>query len=805
MQTLVQDVRFAMRTLRKGWGVTAIAIASLALAIGGNTAVFGLINALLFQPLPFEEPDRLVAFQERRTAQPEGLSTLTVSLPAWADVAERTRAFDGWAAYRPTVVGLRSGERSEAVRAAHVSPGFFDVLGVRPARGRSFRADEAVEGGALVAVVTPEFWERTRGGDSDPLGAVLTLGGAPVEVVGVTPDGFSFLFAAVDVYLPLTDSPVDTPRDRRDVTAVARLAPGATMSGVRAEVRDVGQALALEHPAVSRDWTLDVFNVREDIPDSRSKIFYGLLQGSVFFVLLIACANIMNLLLARGQERRKEIALRTVLGAERSRVVRQLLTESGLLVTVGALLGLGLGWYGLHLMAARFAGALPPGYEPRLDATVLLFTAGVSVVAGLAFGLVPAFQTFRVGQAETLKEGGKASAGKGRRILVQGLVVAEIALSLVALGGGGMLVRTFLDLQSADPGFVGDDILTLQVRVPESTYPDGPRFQVLMEEVLARAAAVGGVRHAGLVNTLPQNFQAPTDTFRVAGAEVDPDAPRPEAFSLVASPGYTDVFGIEVLQGRFFEATDGPDAAPVAVVNRSFAERWLGGGDAVGRTVHVQGGPREVVGVVADITQVIFPNPGGVEDEAIYVPVAQAPRANYTVVVAGSGDPTALAEPLREALQSLDADLTLNRVLTMQEFVDQFFVGLDIFNTVLGGFGLLAILLASVGTYGVLAYSVGQRRHEIGIRMAVGAGGGAVVRLVARQGVAMSVLGLALGGLLMIPLATLVQNLLAGFVEVRTGTAWGVAGVLLAVTLLASFLPAWRAAAVSPVQALRTE
>ena len=805
MQTLLQDTRFAMRMLRKGWGVTAIAVASLALAIGGNTTVFGIIETFLFQPIPFEAPERLVVFQERRSVQPEGLNTLSTSLGTWSDLRERSRTADAWTAYRPTTMGLRTGERSEPVPAARVGPDFFDVLGVRVARGRTFRPDEGVAGAPRVAIVTPEFWERARGGEGDPLGAVLSLDGEPWEVIGVMPESFVLLFGTADVLVPLTESSLAGPRDRRDVVSLARLAPGATMDQMRDEARSVLALLEEAHPVAYRDWTLDVFNLREDIPDTRTKLFYGMLQGSVFFVLLIACANIMNLLLARGQERRREIALRTVLGAGRGRIVRQLLTESAVLVTAGGLSGLGLGWYGLHLVAASFAGQLPPGFVPSLNGPVLLFTMGISVVAGLTFGVVPALQTFGQGQAEVLKDGGKSSAGTGRRLLVRGLVVLEIALSLVALGGGGMLVRTFMDLKSVDPGFVGADIVTVQVRAPASSYPDGPVLQTLLEDVLERARGVEGVSAVALANALPQSLQAPTDTFRVQGGDVDASAHPPEAFALAASPGYADVFDLEVLRGRFFAETDGADGAPVAVVNASFAARWFPGGGAVGSRVHAKGREREIVGVVADLKQVVFAAAGGVQDEAVYVPLAQGTSPSVSVAVRAAGAPADVGEPLRQAIQSLDPDLALTPVLTMDERIDRLFVGIDIFNTVLGGFGVLALLLAAVGTYGVLAYSVAQRRQEIGIRMAIGAPARSVVGMIARQGLGMAVLGLVAGGVVMVPLTVLLTNLMAGFAEVDPGTSVVVAALLFVVTVAASLLPAWRASSVRPVQALQDD
>lgn len=806
MSEILQDVRFAIRMLRRGWGVTLLAIGSLAVAIGGNTAVFGLITALLFQPLSVEDPERLVLLQERTVEQPPILSTLSTSLALHADMAQRSRTTEGWAALRPTVLGLRGEDRSEPITSAEVTTSFFDVLGVSVQRGRTFLPEEGVPGARRVAIVTPEFWEKNRGGVGDPLGEILTLDGGQVEVVGVMPEGFTFLFANASVYVPLTDSPVESPRDRRDVLSIARLAEGASMAQVKAEATSIAASLEDQYPEVQRDWTVDVFNARIDIPDARTKVFYGLLQGSVFFVLLIACVNITNLLLARAQERRREIALRTALGAGRGRLTRQLITESGVLVVTGAVLGLGFGWAGIRALANKFAGLLPASYTPELDGTVVLFTAGVSVFAGLFFGLAPVSQTLKRGQSEALKEGGgKSSVGRSRNLITRTLVVSEIALSLIALGGGGMLIRSFLELQNADPGFDGSSLVTTQIRVPDSKYPTDEERSLFLDALLERAMTVEGVRTAALINSLPRNFQVPTDTFTVAGQIRDVAAAAPRAFSLKASPDYATAFGIEVLQGRFFEEGDRPGQPLVAVLNRSFADRWFPAGNAVGQFVEFEGASRQVVGVVGDVQQVLVATPGQVQSEAILLPAAQSPTGAFTLVAAAAGSPSDLKEPIRASLQLADPDLTLSPMLTMDEVMEQLFVGISVFNAILGGFGLLAILLASLGTYGVLAYQVSQRKREIGIRMAIGARGGEVVSMVTRQGIWMAVIGLALGGLFLVPLTSLLGTLLAGFSSVRPETGLYVAVVLFLVTLAASLIPAYRASALDPMKVLRDE
>ncbi len=806
MSEVLRDVRFALRMLRRGWVVTSIAVLSLAVSIGGNTAVFGLINTFLFQPISIDEPDRVVFVQERTRDQPAILSTLTVSLAMVRDLDERSRAISDWAAIRPTVVGFRDGERAEPVSAAAVTESFFGVIGENVYRGRAFLAEEVVPGGRKVAIVTPSFWERIRGGEGDPVGTTLTLDGEPVEVVGVTPEDFAFPFTNADIWIPLTDAAAESPRDRRDVFALGRMAPGATMEQVGEEVRSIAAALESEHPEIQRNWTADVFNARFDIPDARTKMFYGLLQGSVFFVLLIACANIANLLMARAQERRREMALRSALGAGKGRLLRQLMTESGLLVGFGAVLGLAFGWIGLRAMANRFANLLPPSYTPSLDGATVAFTVGVSIAAGLAFGLAPALQSLRTSHSETLKEGGgKATGGKSRKLVARGLVVAEIALSLVALGGGGMLVRSFLELRSADPGFDGSSLVTARPRVPASKYPSEEERLGFLDQILERTMALEGAEHAALINALPRNFAIPTDTFALPGVARDATQAAPRAFALKASPGYVAALEIAILQGRFFDDSDRWGSTPVAVVNRSWSEAWFPAGDAVGRFVHFDGASRQIVGVVEDVQQVLVTTPGQVASEAIYTPAAQSPLSAFSVVVSSPADPALLKQPMRQSLTAIDPDLTLSQLLTMEEVVDQFFAGIDVFNTILGGFGFLAILLASLGTYGVLSHQVSQRRSELGIRMAIGARSAEVLRMVTRQGVGMALVGLALGGLALVPLSRLVSSLLDGFVSVRTDTGLYVALVLFAVTLVATVVPAMRAAGLDPAIALRDD
>lgn len=821
MSAMFQDFRFAVRILKRGWLVTVVATVSLALAIGGNATVFSLVDAMIFRPLPYPDAERVVLAGERAKDQPELSGAFTTSLPTYADMAERSRTVAEWAAMQPRTLSLRGPDHAEPVSAVAVTPNFFALLGARTERGRTFTREEGVEGAPKVVVMSHEYLERTYGlgsatldgtTDADPaaradvLGDVLVLNGEPHVVVGVLEPGFAFLSPNEDLWVPLTRSPQAAARDQRNVLAVGRMAEGASMEQVRAELVGVAGQLEAEFPDTQRGWTVDTYNLRFDIPSRQTRLLFALLQGSVVLVLVIACVNITNLLLARGQDRSREIALRSVLGAGRSRIVRQLLTESSLMVGAGALSGVLLSYIGIRALSGQFAAVLPASYQVALDHRVLSFTLALSALAGLVFGLVPALQTFKQDHVSALKEGtGRSSTGRGRKRISRALVVGEIALSFVALGGGSLLVRSFLQITDSNPGFETRGLLTAAVTVPASKYPDDEARVLLQDQMVERALSLGGVRSASVVSVLPQTPIAATDSFRVDGALVDAEAAAPRAIVVQASPDYLETMSIGLLRGRFFDVTDRLGAPPVVVVNRSVAEARFAGTSPLGRRIAVRGQSREIVGVVDDVQQVLLRTGPAASGETVYLPVGQVPEGAGYLVLRTEGDPREAAEPLRVAVQELDPDLTLSQVRTMEEYVAQFLVGIQVFNVVLGGFGLVALLLAALGTYGVLAYSVSQRSHEIGIRMAVGAGSRQVVRMIARQGLWLGAVGLAIGALMTLPLIGVVRSLLQGLSTVQPATLLLIAVVLLAVTMVASFMPAARAASMDPVRTLKEE
>lgn len=804
MSTLLRDLTFAFRTLRRDWVLATVAILSLGVAIGGNGAVFSLVDAFLFRPLPFDSPERLVIVGERPESQPPGAGFLATSLLNLRDLQERSRLVDAWAAMQPNTMSLRGAEGAEAVSAMSVTANFFSMLGASLERGRVFESHEAVEGGPALAVLGHEFWRERYGEDANPLGETLVLNGAPHEVIGVTSPNFAFLTPTPDVWTPLPTTAGEAGRDERTVIALGRLSEATTTEQVREEMNGIGTQLAREFSEHQRGWAFDTYNARYDIPTRQTRILFSLLQGSVMLVLLIACVNITNLLLARGQERRREIALRTVLGAHRGRIVRQLLTESSLLVAGGVLLAAVLGFTGIRAISNQFAGVLPPGFEVQMNTRVVLFMLGAAIASGMAFGLAPALQAFRKGQATILREGDvRGGSGRERKRLSKSLVIAEIALSFVALGGGTLLVRSFLEIQGQTTGFDTGQILTASMTLPPSKQPDDESRIRIRERALDRMHTISGVQEAAFVSVLPQSSFGAADTFRIEGRALDPAVPAPRATVVQASPRYAAAMGIELLQGRFFTDEDRLDGVRVAVVSRSVVDAEFPQGGALGARVTVRGEARTVVGIAANVPMSLIQTAGGAADAAIYLPMHQTPQGASSIVLRTAGDPRSAADPLRRSLQRVDPDLSLSSVLTWDEYIDQFLVGIQVFNVVLGGFGLVALLLAALGTYGVLSYSVNQRRREIGIRMTVGAQPRGVVAMMARQGLLLATIGLALGVALTLPLVGLVQGVLAGFATVRPGSLTLIGALLFAVTMIATLVPAARAAMVDPVSALR--
>jgi putative ABC transport system permease protein len=806
--------------LWKSPAFTLVAVLAVALGVGANTAIFSVVNAVLLRALPYENSERVAAlYTGRGPSEPGG----PLSYPDLLDYRAQTRAFEYVAGYQGvgTVMSVAQGDEPERVRGTEVMADLFPALGVKPARGRVFTREEDVEGGPSVIVISDGLWRRRFGSDPNVVGREVGMGltGRPATVIGVMPPGFKFPpdeAEALDYYTPFVaqnaKSNADSMKNRDSVfiPTVAKLRDGVPFEQAAAEVATVAERIAAEHPDTSTNRRARVVPLHEDLVGQVRPALLVLL-GAVGLVLLIACANVANLLLARAASRGREIAVRTALGATRARVARQLMTESLMLSLAGGAAGLLLAVWGVDaVIKLSPANVVPRLAEASIDARVFLFALGVSVLTGLVFGLAPALSASKTDLAGSLKDGGRGgSAGRRRSRLRSALVVAEVALSLVLLVGAGLLIKSFRQLVTTDPGYSPARVLAVTVALNTKKFADDDSRAGYFREAVARIGRLPGVESAGLTRLLPLGRSDIFNSFQIAGrAPVAPggrNAPR----SYTVSPDYFRVLNIPVRRGRAFAAADVKSAQQVIVVNEAFVSRFFPGQEPLGQHVVLDGPddkplpPREVVGVVGNIRFESF------RDEAqpeYYIPFEQAPAAVTQVVVRALGeDAAALTPSVRAALKGVDPNLLIWRTETMDELAGQS-VAPQRFNVaLLGFFAALAMLLAAVGLYGVMSYTVTQRRHEIGIRMALGAQSRDVLRLVVRQGMLLTLAGLGVGLAGALALTRLMVSLLYGVSATDPLVFAAVSLLLAAVALLASYIPARRATKVDPMVALRYE
>lgn len=804
MERTFQNIRFAFRTLRKNWGVTALVIASLSLAIAGNTIVYSLINGLLYRPLPYKEPNRLMLVGERSEQTPAGF-VLPASTANFLDWQERQRSFEGLAAFQNLPMGIdQGGESPEPVTAARVSPGFFQLLGETPIHGRTFLDEEADLGRHRVAILDYEYWRDEHGAREDVVGSTLKLNGEPYEVVGVTSEDFEFLAPGIKIWVPMAVDRGGLRRSERSVLVVGRLADGVAQSAAAAEMASLNDQLKEEYPDANRGYVVEMLNLREEIPDARNRLFFKMLQGAMIFVVLIACANIANLLMARSQKREREIAVRTSIGAGRRHIIAQLLTESLVMAAIAGAIGIGFGYLGVGQVRNAFGAALPEIYAPVVDARVLLYTLGVTVFGGLLFGLAPVLQTARMNLVDALKDGSAGSTTGGRkRLASKFLVVGELTLALIFLGGSGILLKAFDTLQNQEAGFQTSHLLTLQVQIPDERFPTDAERVVAVEGMVERLEQVAGVDAVLLSNTLPRNFFVPEDNFVVDAAPPPPDQAPPQVSYLTASPGFFEHLGIQLLEGRLIDESDRNGGAAVAVVNRAVVEKFFDGKSPLGQTFTLVGESRRVIGVVEDVRHVL--TVGRDVSPTVYLPWSQLPASAVAVALSTKVSPETLTQPVRRALYDYDPGLAVSQIQSLDAVIDQFWSGQKVISAILQGFGGLALLLAAIGTYGVLAYSVALRRQEIGVRMALGASRREVVLMVMKQGLLLGGIGILLGAPCIYLVKLGLDQVMAGFVPVQMAGMVLSLSVMAVVVLLASFLPAHRAAGLDPIKALRWE
>jgi putative ABC transport system permease protein len=737
-------------------------------------------------------------FGEREASSPP---IFTSSAANFLDWRERATSFQALGAFRATFLSFGVGDRLEAIASGEMSPDLLRTLGARVTRGRLFSDDEGRPGGPDVVLVTQDFVTRRLPAGRDPMAEPLVLNGRSYAVVGVLSAEFEFLQPNLQLWVPLRVDRAAASRVQRDLFVMGRLEDGVTMTQARAEMAAIVKRIEDEHPDTNRGVLVDVLNYRYEFPDKWRRQLYFMLLGVVLAVLLVACVNVANLQLARAQSRQREIALRSAVGADRIRVLRQLLTESLVLASFGGLLGVALGYVGLRAIAAAFGPYLPRFYVPVLDGRVLGFTAGLIIAAGIVFGIAPMFASMRLDLVGVLKEGGRGVGGPSRRWLSRSLVVAEIALSLVLLGGAAVMVRSFLDFQHADPGYDNTHLATAPLGMPANL--DTPEARgVFHTRLLDRVRAMPGVVGATLMSSLPENIMTASDSFTIDAAPPAPGDAHPRTLWVGVSPDYAATLKVTVRRGRFIDETDRHDSAPVVVISQKLADRYWPGADPIGQRLTFDQRSRTIVGVVGDVRQslVRFSESAQI---TMYVPLAQQAAPSVVLVARASGDAGALLPQLRQDLSSLDSRMTIGQTQTMEQIRERFNVGLNLFNVILGGFGFLALVLAAIGTYGVLAYDVSQRSHEIGVRLAMGSPRALILRLFLKQGLVLGLIGIAVGTPGVIAIAVFVRSLLVVFSPPQTSLVIGAATTLFVSTLAASLLPAWRATRYDPAIILR--
>jgi putative ABC transport system permease protein len=801
MSRLVQDVRYAFRLLAKSPGFTSVAVATLALGIGANTAIFSVVDTVLLRSLPLREPARIVRLQEDHQ-QP-----LDVTGATFRDVRERNHVFSQVAAYRifsRNLSDTRQVAPPEEIDAAFVSQDFLPLVGVQPFLGGGFTPEQFRENAAGSVILSYGLWQHHFGSDPGIVGKIIRLHGEPALVAGVMPRGFSFP-EAVQTWMPLTQD-LAFPQNRRAhlFTTLARVKAGIPLEAVRADLQGIANEIQQENHNVDPGFVFSAQRLQDSMVSGVRPTLLILL-AAVAFVLLIACANVANLLLSRSVTRQKEMAVRAALGASRFRIARQLLTESVLLGLMGGVAGAGLGLWAVKALGAAYPDAVPGFTAPVLDARVLVFAFTASLLASVLFGSIPATQTSDFNLYTQLGEGSRSTGSLRRQRVRLLLVVSEVALAMVLLAGAGLLIRSFVLLQRVDRGFNGTGLAVVRLTLPDSRYRELPQWVRFVDSVQERLRTLPGVRSVAAAGTLPF-MPVPSTDVEIQGHVYDPGN-EPAAEILTATPDYFRTLGIRLLAGRSFSPDDVAGRPIVLVINHTMAQRFWPGEDAIGKRVVMKDWgpplPGEVVGVVSDIKQDSLETGS---EPAIYYSFAQFAQGTLTtyLIVRTTAAPLNLAAAIRDQIWAVDRDQPVNLQL-MEDIVSGSLERRRFVLTLLGTFAGLALLLAVVGIYGVIAYSVGQRNREFGIRMALGAQPHHVLLMVLRQSLCPLILGLTLGIAAASAVTRLMASLLFGIRSTDPLTFVTMAAILLAVALLASYLPARRAAKVDPMVALRYE
>jgi putative ABC transport system permease protein len=804
MEGLLQDLRFAIRFLLRNKRSTAIAILCLGTGIGMTTTTFSAVNPWVFRPLPWYEPEQLVGVSEARRDQADALAG--VSGPTYLDWARETRSFSTIGAFERANFNLAGDDDPLRVPGARVSSSLFPLFGEEPVLGRAFSPDEDTRGRDAVVVLSHQLWEQSFGSDPDIIGKQVRIDARPHEVIGVMREGFSFPEWG-EAWTPLGLSPHDTERAARRYSVVGRLAPGTTLAQAQAELDGLSLELDRRYPLTNGGWMARVRPYREVLIPAGVRIGLTMQLFASIFVLLIACANAANILLAQAASREREIALRTALGASRSRIVRQMLTESMFIAFIAACIGVMISPPLTRLLLQAAPQEPPYWVFMGLDYQVLTFTVSVAALTGVAFGLVPALRASTVDLQGALKEGGRsATRGVRGNRLARMLVAGELALSIVLLVAATLMIRSYLAMSDLDLGYDRDGVLTWRVALPASRYATPEARGDFVIEAVRRVKSIPGVEFAGAVNHLPA-----VSGFSLRGVEVEgqalEEANWPHVGHHPVTADYLDTLRIRVLEGRSFEAVEVEQARDVVIVSRSLAERFWPGESALGMRLRFGGDAPwlRVVAVTEDVTPPLdVTGTGGVPKWQAYVPLTHAAPETVSFALRTWGEPEALAPAVRSEFRAIDSALSLYEIFSMDEVLFRSIWVTRIFGLMFGMFAIFAVLLSAVGLYGVISYGVAQRTHEVGVRLALGAQPRDVLQLVMMQGLVTTLVGALLGLGLAVLVGWVLSSLLFGVESRDPFTFAGTTLLLTGVALLATFLPALRATRVDPVVALRS-
>ena len=818
MKTLWQDIRYGLRVMRKNPGFIAIAVFALALGVGANTAIFSVVNAILINPINYENPDQLVMVWEK-SAKP-GVGQIPTSLANFTDLRTDNKSFEDLGAFSDSNFNLTGGDQPERLIGVKVSASLLSLIGIKPLHGRLFLSGEDQPQASRVLILSNPLWQRTFGANPNIVGQTVALNGDSYTVVGIMPPDYKFppAFSATvaasqyampnaDLWVPLTPEPVLIPRDIRALFMIGRLKPGVTPAAAQAEMNVIAGRLQKEYPAVDADMQVDVVPLRQQITgDIRLALL--VLFGAVGCVLLIACANVANLLLAKSSGRQKEVAIRTALGATRLRIIRQLLTEGMLLGLAGGLLGSLLAILVLRQLVIFSPVNVSIPTNIGVDWKVLAFTLSLSLFTSFVFGLAPALQASKLDLNETLKEGGRGNSGGSKANHLRSLlVITEIALALVLLIASGLMIKSFLRLQNVNPGFNPENLITLEMQLPENKYLDSERQAIFQQQLVQRIAQVPGVQSVGTVDNLPFSGNELNAGWGIEGQPPLSATERPRAFLRNVSPNYFEAMGIPLRKGRAFADSDNANTPGVAIINETAARRFWPNQEPLGKRfkrgrLETQNPWMTVVGVVAPVSHTALQVASQPE---VYLPFQQNPGLNLTLVARTTSDPKAFAGAVRREVSALDKDLPVSNMKFMDEIIGKSVAQPRVYALLLGIFAGLALILASIGIYGVMSYSVTQRIHEIGIRMALGARPVDVLKLVVKQGLALALVGVFVGLIVSLALTRVLASQLFGVTPTDPVTFTAISVLLILVAVIACSIPAVRATKVDPMIAVRHE